>query len=421
MGHTTTKITGPVVLQSDVNAVLGLTYDNVRSACLSSSINMWAKWKPVSKNLQTPSDDQYDFTNNSWKRDDQLLNPWWHGNDGNFGLTFTAYNINASTQIESGVEKALNDMLASIDGQANDWAYQKPTGGLAAPYRLGDFAGYNHKAPQPIKQFSCTPDVAGADLSPWYVSGEFIETDPSIPIGYRDYIMPTDIVGSTLYIGLAIYKKVGNQYQAIAWCTGNVWEGNGIKSFDVPDGITGRDENKVVTSFSGSRTYYVLPVYFTCELAQPSAGQSANPNNSLQKVIPVPFCDFDSFDTTHATTYQRIGLPVASSKNITVVNNTGSYVGIISLDSRGTYYIGGTCSVTVGVVNSSWTGSVPPSQGQYAYWQDFTNITVPDETVYQVVSLNLQNLDLSKTWKIIIIVDGSQTVIGLRQPAIPEA
>lgn len=428
MAYSNGIITAPVGEGSkftDVNAALGTQADNVRSLCRSLNINMWAKFKPVPCNQKGEIINAQLNANKTWKRDDELLpdqKPWWQGNDNNYGLTFTAYSINTG---RTGVDDALNLLAADIDGQANGWEHHRPSGTANEPYRLSDFNGYNARAPRPIQNFTCSPhEVQGADLSTWEISAQFIQTDPSIPIGTRDYLTPTDITGYTIYTGIAIFKKLlDDSYRAIAWCTGNAWEGNGIKSADVLDGITGRGDTEVQTTFSGSHTYYVLPVLFTCELIQSGPGFSSLPTSAIHKVIPVPYTTFDSFDTVHAATTQRIGKPVASSRQIIFAPNLsrGAYSGDISLDSTGSYYLGtqgSTTTVTVGLVVSTWTSGTP-AQGDYVFWQSFSGVTVGADEVKLICHIFSNNIDLTRTWKLVVIVDGEKSEIGLIQPPQP--
>lgn len=413
MGYSNGIVSAPVSVY-DIRSAVSHSSGDLGTLIMNGAINMWAKWKPVRKAIiDTTPQLASDLT---WKPDDQLTDPWWRAN-GNYGLTYTGFAINLG---QTGVVDALTNMLSVIDGGLNGWGYERPIGGSSSPFRAIDFNRYNKNAPNPISQFTVAPTtVEAADLAHWEISAQFIETEVDRPIRNRDYLVPSDITNVTLYSGIVLFKKVGSTYSPIAWCTGNAWMGNGIKAGGMSDGIIGYGDTQVETRIVGGNTYYVLPVFFTCELAQSGAGFSSNPTIGSQRVIPVPYTNFQPFNAVHASTSQRIGLPVASPKKILALQgaSVGSYNGNVYLDSTGSYYIGGTANVTVGLVNNTWNGAIPPSQGQYAFWQDFLNVSVGSEERKLVTSITANNLSLSMTWKIVVIVDGSKTEIGLLNPA----
>lgn len=376
---------------------------------------MWAKWKPVPKAIiDTTAQLNSDKT---WKTDAQLENnPWWKGG-GNYGLSFYSVPISLGS---TGVEDALTSLLQYINGGLNGWQYLRPNGTASTPYRQIDFNRYNHQAPDPIVQFSCTPAVTAAELSEWDVSAQYISVDFSTPISNRDYLVPTDITGYTLYPGIAIFKKVNNSYVPIAWCTDNVWKGKGIKSASTPDGIDGRGDTEVHTIFSSGNTYYMIPVYFTCPLAQSGAGYSSNPTAGSQRVIPVPFVDFDTFTCTQAATSQRYGYPDISNSIVRsgIGATMGFYATNFTLDSRDSYYLGGTSTMQVLVVNSTWDGSWSPSSSMCAFNQTY-NFTIGQSEIITVGSCDLV-LDLSmQGWKVVMNVDGDVTEHRLRTVVSP--
>jgi hypothetical protein len=102
-------------------------------------------------------------------------------------------------------------------------------------------------------------------------------------------------------------------------------------------------------------------------------------------------------------------------------SNIGNYIGTVSIDSNGTYYVGGTnVAITVGLVNSLWDGNLTtPSSDMYNYWNTFTGLTIPDNAVTDIVSLRRTNLNMNYGWKFVIVVDGTVTEIGLRQSQRP--
>lgn len=116
----------------DVSYVTRKSSNDVGTLCGASNtmINKWAKYKPVilpnvvdSTVINGVAQLNSDST---WKS----TATWWKGSNGKCGLTVNKYNL-AST------------MIAAWD---NNWVYNPPTGGMAAPYRLIDFNYYYHNA-----------------------------------------------------------------------------------------------------------------------------------------------------------------------------------------------------------------------------------------------------------------------------------
>lgn len=116
-------ITKPVSV-ADVQKTLGVTVNDVGSLCISESINKWAKYKPVSRPVLRPlTEEERKGTG---------------GTGEYYGLQCTLTQITISPELHNvGFE------------------YIRPTGGLASPYRLSDFDGYDHVAePDPTGHIS---------------------------------------------------------------------------------------------------------------------------------------------------------------------------------------------------------------------------------------------------------------------------
>lgn len=107
-------ITKPVSI-ADVQKTLGVTVNSVGGLCTSDAINKWAKCKPVSRAKLTPlTEEERKGTG---------------GTGEYYGLQCTLTQITISPELHNvGFE------------------YIRPTGGLASPYRLSDFDGYDHAA-----------------------------------------------------------------------------------------------------------------------------------------------------------------------------------------------------------------------------------------------------------------------------------
>ena len=127
MAYSDGIITAPVSVR-DVQKALGVGSGDVGTLCKSSMINMFAKYKPVRLNLINTLG-QWDFTTNKWKD----TATWWKGTDLNCGVSFNSFGSFANAK-------------SAVDNQSAVWNSILPTGGASQPYRLIDFAGYNHRA-----------------------------------------------------------------------------------------------------------------------------------------------------------------------------------------------------------------------------------------------------------------------------------
>lgn len=103
---------------SMVRNELGESSNDLSVLCKSDKINQYSKYKPVRYNYPT-----------------HFTEYWYQGTAGNCGLVIPVW--------ERGVKK--------------EWSYLPPRGGADEPYRLSDFAGYDHNATSlKVKQL---PDV----------------------------------------------------------------------------------------------------------------------------------------------------------------------------------------------------------------------------------------------------------------------
>lgn len=112
------KITAPVSID-DIKSCFGLSSNDLGTLIKTANINIWAKYKPTVYPSPFPDD-------------------WYRGGDGNYGLNITVDNK------VSTVSNLVAQYSKTNNGYGN--LYKRPTGGSSAPYRLGDFRGYNHKA-----------------------------------------------------------------------------------------------------------------------------------------------------------------------------------------------------------------------------------------------------------------------------------
>ena len=117
------------ITTSLVGTTIGSASRDVGSLCSSTLINKWSKYKPVIYPAISTTG----------------INNWWKAVDGNCGLSIPEYSN-------------INNLVTAITNGVT-WAYNKPTGGISSPYRLGDFRGYAHNAYIPFDSFY-VPSVA---------------------------------------------------------------------------------------------------------------------------------------------------------------------------------------------------------------------------------------------------------------------
>ena len=432
----TKKITAPVGI-ADVQHALGDASTDVGSLCKSANINMWAKYKPVVKNLintypQLKSDLTWKNINGSGGLG---TDAWFMATAGNFGLTPLAVSYSTDdNRMLTALNKLANE---KIDGGLNGWTYTRPSGGSSSPYRLIDFNGYYADAPEPVKSVSGMPIVTASSSSAWSYSVQMMGSainDVTGDIDARDYLLASDAIG-TCYIGIAIFKLSQGTYQAMAWSTDNYWTGIGLLSSG--DGRTQAGTTRVEAKFAKDTTYYAIPVFFSEQLPQEETsgsvttkiyGYSKQPaltGTPVKKIWTVPFTDFVPFTTVLASTSQRWGLPTATSHVIGMVG----YITKLYLDrTTDAAYYNATGSVVVefAMVNELWNES-----NQYTSWPSgsyvgYTSQTLNIQTTGVNIPLNNDSyyapaLTSGHTWNLVVIVDGEIKKILLRQYQDPNA
>nr|DAK59190.1 MAG TPA: hypothetical protein [Caudoviricetes sp.] len=137
---------------------------------------MWAKYKPTCYPSPFPDN-------------------WYKARDGNYGISVPYYNNLASLYNAYFID--------GDENHDNGYAYERPSGGSAEPYRLGDFRGYNSRATSPIYCFSATARATSNDG----VSGSCgFRVKPSV--GEDDRVNLEDIgITKDCYFGFALFKK----------------------------------------------------------------------------------------------------------------------------------------------------------------------------------------------------------------------
>lgn len=119
------KITAPISID-DIKNCFGLSTNDLGTLITKANINVWAKYKPTVYPSPFPDD-------------------WYRGGDGNYGLNIT---------VDNKVSTVAN-LVAQYSKTNNGYGtlYKRPTGGSSAPYRMGDFRGYNHNANPEISDY----------------------------------------------------------------------------------------------------------------------------------------------------------------------------------------------------------------------------------------------------------------------------
>ena len=187
MAHANGKITAPVVMPTDIAAVLGISGTSLEANCKSTAINMWAKYKPVPY-AKIDTIDEFDKSTNKWKS----TATWWKNRIVN-GVDSGAY---------CGFVIPTMNVSSLTGGDPEAWTAKKPAGGTNQPYRLSDFACYYHNAVCPFSVLLPTTAVwNGSD-----VAGKVRFTRPTVD---EFNLTLNDIIsGSTAYFGVAVI--VGN-------------------------------------------------------------------------------------------------------------------------------------------------------------------------------------------------------------------
>lgn len=165
---------------ADIQAVLGLTNNDIGGLIINGNINKWAKYKPTRK---------------------QGLNPTnWYEGDGkqiygsatskpNYGFSFIDFS-------------SLSALKTAMDAGNIGWEYEKPRGIATQPgeyFRFLDFNGYIKNATTPFDRFGLVnEEFPTIDTYPAYLYVDFTRTDGSLGAG--DFTLFDD-----WYFGIAVY------------------------------------------------------------------------------------------------------------------------------------------------------------------------------------------------------------------------
>lgn len=218
---------------SAVKSALGVSNNNVGGLCTSTSVNPWSKWKPISSNVIT-------MTLSDLKTK-------------NYGITIK----NATT---------LANLLTAVKSNSNlGYVYNKPTGGTASPYRLGDFRNYEHSAQLPVfSMYEDNDEVPINGVSSDYATGiDGMESadseDDSQKYLVKSNIYPSDVKYRGVYItdGTNSSWSVGT----IPW--GNTyWQRFKGKTVTVLEFLTNLKDGTTFVGHTAAATdkFYALPI-----------------------------------------------------------------------------------------------------------------------------------------------------------------
>ena len=150
-----------------------------------AKIDIFSKIKPVVLKVNFCQD--FDSTKPDYYPE------WWKGTSGNCGIQFK--NVSPT------------ELPNVVDGALNGWEYQLPQGGENAPFRLGDFCGYDPDAKPFVEGFSLSRDtVSNKSGSTFTVN--FIQTP--------NETKPTSLTFADFGASLA------NYYPAVYLCKGSL-------------------------------------------------------------------------------------------------------------------------------------------------------------------------------------------------------
>lgn len=203
-------------------------------AACAAKINKWAKYKPV----------RYNFSDNRPAN-------WWKANDGFCGLSIPTYP-------SSNIANILSAMDSGIQ-----WTYLPPRGNSTEPFRLGDYAGYNHDAYFPLSE-PIIPDV-------FYQTAGYLQVNVDWDAEIDDTILNiTDISNLSSYYFAALMKYPTGGY---------IW-----KTYEDTIGVG--KSIQVDLPLQGTQSGYTYKVYSFLSSAKKTSTEGGDPSGTI---VPLPF------------------------------------------------------------------------------------------------------------------------------------
>ena len=334
MAHSSTVISAPVNMPTDLAAVLGTSGTDLADNCRSSAINMWAKCKPegVASGLQSMP---VGILTNAMR-------------------ALNGYGIRTLYQNGYGSLSGLVSDLRNNSVRAM-FEYIKPSGGINSPYRLADFNGYYHGARTPIwNPYNPTDTLrvnSDGTLQLYYytnVNGSEME------LGLKDLRFTSDShTFADYYFGILIWDNNSYYVATQDHVMGSSWqEGLDVTLTGVP-----------VPSGSNIYTYQMVPFFAT----QPISSQSAS---FVGTIFPM--------------TFAKTEIKVGSAAGLISIS-TWVYVWSNDMSTlRLKWNVGNRTSAAftfaTNISNSYVTVGNPQQQGTYGYWGININESIPAES-----------------------------------------
>jgi len=167
----------------------------------SPRVNMWARYKPIK---WSTSGSPVFFPQEAHPND------WNKGIDGDYGIVSRSFSL-------------VSDLYSAIDGGLNGWSYVRDE----VVFRLRDFDGYYHNAPNPFSYLFIQADrlsVAPSGTITFQYQLRFgggSTTDPN-SLGINDLYIYTPSYGgkraiNSMYLAIVIYRKSGSSYIYEDW------------------------------------------------------------------------------------------------------------------------------------------------------------------------------------------------------------
>lgn len=288
MANSNGQITAPVSL-GDVNSVLRRSHTDVAAACKDTMVNKWSKYKPLKLSVIDTITGQWDYTNNTWL----TTATWWKG-QARTGARRPQYTCG---MIINCYDNDRDAFKSAVDNGNGGWDWDAPTGGVASPYRLHDFASYAHRATPMLEGFSCPSEVPP--------SQKFSITIQANTVSNRYILSLNDIFANSAsnkiwYFGVICYS--GND--KLGEITSKVPIG---QDAELVDGETHSWGEIKLTAPASTGTYKLYPCIMY------SSNYANNPSGSL-----------DNTNTPATQTFVVLPLPTFAPQTITVTPRTAT-------------------------------------------------------------------------------------------------
>lgn len=269
------------ITTSMVGNALGTTSRDVGTLCKHSSINKWAKYKPIAYNTTSP------LTEAQRKEKNYGIEAW-SGSSPNQVIIFHLFT-DGSTSI----------------------TYNAPSGGTVSPYRLGDFRKYNHDATAPIQNFfksgqNWTTTTSWQDIQPI----EGIGADETILTKQEVYYC-TDADGNVEPLEYCIAIKSGTtSTETPQWSVGGIpwgdtnWNKYKGKTCHVYEMLCNLPSGTTSSKHIANTTdkFFALPeCYHTVTFKSPSTGGSSSSEFNLSGIFTVTGLSVSGTVTVNAT------------------------------------------------------------------------------------------------------------------------